>query len=37
VASTIVRRDGLYRAGVAQAGTYRAVFAGEAGPAIRVR
>jgi stage II sporulation protein D len=37
VASTIVRRDGLYRAGVAQPGTYRAVFAGEAGPAIRVR
>ncbi len=37
VASTIVRRGGLYRAGVAQAGTYRAVFAGEAGPAVRVR
>ncbi len=37
VASTIVRRGGTYRAGVAQAGTYRAVFAGEAGPAIRIR
>ena len=37
VASTIVRRGGTYRAGVAQAGTYRAVFAGEAGPGIRIR
>ena len=37
VASTIVRRGGTYRAGVAQAGEYRAVFAGEAGPVIRVR
>jgi stage II sporulation protein D len=37
VASTIVRRGGTYRAGVAKAGVYRAVFAGEAGPAIRVR
>src|SRR5829696_5287972 len=35
VASTIVRRGGTYRAGVAKAGVYRAVFAGEAGPAIR--
>jgi stage II sporulation protein D len=37
VASTIVRRGGRYAAGVARAGTYRAVFAGDAGPAIRVR
>jgi hypothetical protein len=37
VASTIVRRGGGYRAAVARTGTYRAVFAGEAGPAIRVR
>jgi stage II sporulation protein D len=37
VASTVVRSGGRYRAAVASAGTYRAVFAGEAGPAIRVR
>jgi hypothetical protein len=37
VASTIVRRGGRYRAAVAQPGTYRAVFSGDAGPAIRVR
>jgi stage II sporulation protein D len=37
VASTIVRRGGGYRAEVARRGTYRAVFAGEAGPSIRVR
>ena len=37
VASTIVRRGGTYRAGVARGGEYRAVFAGEAGPVIRVR
>jgi stage II sporulation protein D len=37
VAFTIVRRGGRYRAAVARPGTYRAVFAGEAGPAVRVR
>jgi hypothetical protein len=37
VASTIVRRGGRYRAAVAQPGVYRAVFAGEAGPAVRIR
>jgi stage II sporulation protein D len=37
VASTVVRRGGHYRAEVARAGSYRAVFAGEAGPSIRVR
>jgi stage II sporulation protein D len=37
VASTVVRRGGRYRAEVARAGTYRAVFSGEAGPSIRVR
>jgi stage II sporulation protein D len=36
VASTPVRRDGTYRAAVASAGTYRAVFSGDAGPAVRV-
>ena len=37
VASTLVRRGGYYRAAVASAGTYRAVFAGDAGPSIRIR
>jgi stage II sporulation protein D len=37
VASTIVRRGGQYRAAVAGPGTYRAIFAGDAGPAVRVR
>jgi stage II sporulation protein D len=37
VASTIVRRGGGYRAAVARAGTYRAVFSGDAGPSIRIR
>jgi SpoIID/LytB domain protein len=37
VTSTVVRRGGRYRAEVARAGTYRAVFSGEAGPGIRVR
>jgi stage II sporulation protein D len=36
VASTTVRSGGAYRAGVAQPGTYRAVFSGDAGPGIRV-
>jgi stage II sporulation protein D len=36
VVSTIVRAGGRYRAAVARAGVYRAVFAGEAGPAVRV-
>jgi stage II sporulation protein D len=37
VSSTIVGRGGRYRAAVAQGGTYRALFAGDAGPAVRVR
>jgi stage II sporulation protein D len=37
VGSTAVRAGGGYRAAVASAGTYRAVFAGDAGPAVRVR
>jgi stage II sporulation protein D len=37
VASTIVRSGGTYRAAVARAGVYRAVFSGDAGPAVRVR
>jgi stage II sporulation protein D len=37
VASTVVRRGGSYRAAVARSGTYRAVFAGDAGPAVRIR
>jgi stage II sporulation protein D len=37
VAFTNVRRGGRYRAAVARAGTYRAVFAGEAGPSVRIR
>ena len=37
VASTVVRRGGRYRAAVAAAGTYRAVFSGDAGPSVRVR
>jgi stage II sporulation protein D len=37
VTSTVVRRGGRYRAEVARAGTYRAVFSGEAGPGVRVR
>ena len=37
VASTIVRRGGRYRAAVARPGTYRAVFSGASGPAVRVR
>jgi stage II sporulation protein D len=37
VASTHVGRGGRYRAAVGQPGTYRAIFAGDAGPAVRVR
>jgi stage II sporulation protein D len=37
VSRTIVRREGSYSAAVAAAGTYRAVFSGDAGPAVRVR
>jgi stage II sporulation protein D len=37
VASTVVRRDGRYRAAVARGGTYRAVFSGDAGPSVRIR
>ena len=37
VASTVVRSGGRYRAAVANAGVYRAVFSGDAGPAVRVR
>ena len=37
VASTVVRSGGAYRAAVARAGVYRAVFSGDAGPAVRVR
>jgi len=37
VTSTVVRRGGRYRAAVARAGTYRVIFSGDAGPAIRVR
>jgi stage II sporulation protein D len=37
VASTLVRHGGNYRAAVATAGLYRAIFAGDAGPSIRVR
>ena len=37
VASTLVRPGGNYRAAVATAGSYRAIFAGDAGPSIRVR
>ena len=37
VASTAVHSGGRYRAAVASAGTYRAVFSGDAGPAVRVR
>ena len=37
VASTIVRSGGAYRAAVARAGVYRAVFSGDAGPDVRVR
>jgi stage II sporulation protein D len=37
VASTLVRHGGNYRAAVASAGVYRAVFSGDGGPAVRVR
>ena len=37
VTSTIVRRGGTYRAAVARRGTYRAVFSGDAGPAVTIR
>jgi SpoIID/LytB domain protein len=37
VASTAVHRGGRYSAGVARAGTYRAIFSGDAGPSVRVR
>jgi hypothetical protein len=37
VASTVVRSGGSYRAAVAAAGVYRAVFSGDAGPSVRVR
>jgi stage II sporulation protein D len=37
VTSTVVRRGGAYRAAVASSGTYRVVFSGDAGPAIRIR
>jgi stage II sporulation protein D len=36
VTSTIVRRGGRYSAAVARAGTYRAIFSGDAGPSVRV-
>jgi stage II sporulation protein D len=36
VASTLVGRGGRYRAAVARRGTYRAIFSGDAGRAIRV-
>jgi stage II sporulation protein D len=36
VTRTVVRRHGRYSAAVAAAGTYRAVFAGDAGPSVRV-
>ncbi len=35
VTSTVVRRGGAYAAGVAQPGTYRAVFSGASGPPVR--
>jgi stage II sporulation protein D len=37
VTRTVVRRGGRYTAAVAAAGTYRTVFSGDAGPAVRVR
>jgi SpoIID/LytB domain protein len=37
VTSTIVRRGGRYSAAVGRAGTYRAVFSGDAGPSVTVR
>jgi stage II sporulation protein D len=37
IASTAVRAGGSYSAAVASAGTYRAVFAGDAGAAVRIR
>jgi stage II sporulation protein D len=37
VASTIVGRGGRYRAELAQRGTYRAVFSGDAGPSVQLR
>jgi stage II sporulation protein D len=37
VTSTHVARAGRYRAEVAQRGTYRAVFAGDAGPSVEIR
>jgi stage II sporulation protein D len=36
VTSAVVRRGGRYSAAVGRAGTYRAIFSGDAGPAIRV-
>ena len=36
VTRTVVHRGGRYSAAVAAAGTYRAIFAGDAGPAVRV-
>ena len=36
VTSTIVRSGGAYTAGVAQAGTYRAVFSGASGPGVTI-
>jgi stage II sporulation protein D len=36
VTSTVVRRGGRYRAAVARPGTYRTIFAGDAGPSVRV-
>ena len=36
VTRTVVRRGGRYSAAVAAAGTYRAVFSGDAGPSVRV-
>ena len=36
VTRTVVRRGGRYSAAVAAAGTYRAIFSGDAGPSVRV-
>jgi stage II sporulation protein D len=36
VASTVAGRGGSYRAAVARTGTYRVIFSGDAGPAVRV-
>jgi SpoIID/LytB domain protein len=36
VTRTVVRRGGAYTAAVASAGTYRAIFSGDAGPSVRI-